>query len=198
MAQRQSPSAGQQPAQQQRGGGLATRGSYGLGWPQGGPFALLHQLDEDMNRLFNEFMGGRAWGSEGAAAWMPQIEMHEREGRLHVCADLPGMSKDDIKVDLSDGQLTIQGERRQASSSGEERGHGYYRSERSYGSFYRSIPLPEGVDVDSARASFRDGVLDVSFDAPSPKGRGRQLTIEDESSSPAQGGPTGGAGGASR
>jgi HSP20 family protein len=184
MFQRPTPSRGA-PAHQ-RGGAVATRG-HGMPSLFGGddgPFALLRQLDEDMNRLFDEFYGGRSFGAEGAPGWMPQVEVQEREGKLHVCADLPGMSKDDVKVDLADGQLTIQGERRRETSSGQEPGQGYYRSERSYGSFYRSIPLPEGIDVDSAQASFRDGVLDVCFDAPKESSRGaRRLEISEGASS---------------
>jgi HSP20 family protein len=181
------------PQAQQRGGAIEPR-RPGMPSPfgsDGGPFALLRQLDEDMNRLFDEFYRGSGiTGGEGG--WMPQVEVQQREGKLHVCADLPGMKKDDIKVDLADGQLTIQGERRRESSGGDDaHGGGYYRSERSYGSFYRSIPLPEGIDVDSAEASFRDGVLDISFDAPKEaQTRARRLEITEGSS------PGGGASGA--
>jgi HSP20 family protein len=196
MFQRHSSSnPGSRAPQQQASGSrsLAPQGGYGmpsLFRGDGGPFALLRQLDDDMNRLFDEFSSGRLSGGEGG--WLPQIEMCERDGRLHVYADLPGMTKDDIKVDLTEGQLTLQGERRSAEEGGEQQ-QGYYRSERSYGSFYRSIPLPDGVNVDSAQASFRDGVLDVSFDAPKQQRRGRTLTIGDGSPTTSAGGRQAGA-----
>jgi HSP20 family protein len=106
-----------------------------------------------------------------------------------VCADLPGLKREDIKVDLDEGRLTIQGERHSHNvddrrTERQQQG-GYYRSERSYGSFYRSIPLPEGIDVDSAQASFRDGVLDITFDAPQSRAaRRRTLEIADDGTAP--------------
>jgi len=181
---RRQPSTGRsvRPAQPGASGEPRGHGVPSLFGGEGGPLALLRQLDEDMNRLFEEFYGGRPWGGEGnGGGWMPQIEVHEREGKLHVCADLPGMRKDDIEVDLADGQLTIQGERRHESEAHDEHRQGFYRSERSYGSFFRSIPLPEGVKPESAQATFRDGVLDISFDVPDERQqRARRLEIRDE------------------
>jgi HSP20 family protein len=185
-----------QTSSSRRGGGygMVPRGS---GLPTlfgGGPFALLQQLDEDLNRLFDELGDGSmlrpsSQQQGGASAWSPQLELYERQGKLHVCADLPGMKREDIKVDLDEGRLTIQGERH-SQNVDDQRGErqqqrGYYRSERSYGSFYRSIPLPEGVDIDSAQANFRDGVLDISFDAPQSRAsRRRTLQIADEATAP--------------
>jgi HSP20 family protein len=152
--------------------GLASR-ERGSDMPSlfgGGPVALLRQLDEDLDRLFQEFSGGQLSGPGigSGGDWMPQIEMCERDGRLHVYADLPGLSKDDIKVDVDDGRLTMQGERR---ASSEDRSQGVYRSERSYGSFYRSV------------------VLDISFEAPQDqRGRTRSLQISDGPSPSSNGG----------
>ena len=92
-----------------------------------------------------------------------------------VRADLPGLSRDDVKVDVTDDAITIQGERRREHE--DERG-GVYRSERSYGSFQRVIALPEGAITDQAKASFRDGVLEITMPAPSEQvTRGRRLEI---------------------
>ena len=160
--------------------GIVSRGSTMPSRFGAGPFGLLHQLDDDLNRLFEELGGGRmSSGRAGQAGfWAPEIEMCERDGKLHVFADLPGMDKDDIKVELDEGRLTIQGER---SSSNEDKSQsGRYHSERSYGSFYRSIALPDGVKPDSAQASFRDGVLDVCFDAPDGSTRQRRRLQIDE------------------
>lgn len=146
---------------------------------QRGPFGLLSQFNADMSRLFDEFMGGRAWASLGATAWMPEIEMRRRDGRLLVCVDLPGLRKDDVSVEVDEGRLTIQGERRQASEEGEADSP-HYRSERSYGSFYRVIGLPPDVDLESAQAQFHDGVLEIGFACEDEQQRqGRRLHIED-------------------
>ena len=123
-----------------------------------------------MDRLFEDFGFGRGWlapGFEGGldrlrtfggASWAPRVEVIERDNQLTVRADLPGMSKDDVQVDIDDNSLVIRGERKTEHEENEE---GYYRSERSYGSFYRQIPLPSGVNTENATAEFRNGVLEV-------------------------------------
>ncbi len=166
-------------------------------WPSlmtGSPFTFMRRFSEEMDRLFEDFGFGRGWlaptfgrdlfprgfGELGQSVWSPQVEMFEREGQLVLRADLPGLTKDDVKVEVTDGAINISGERK---SEHEERDEGYYRSERSYGSFYRSVPLPEGVNADDARASFRNGVLEVVMQAPQREERrkGRQLEIKEES-----------------
>jgi HSP20 family protein len=167
-----------------RGSRLAHGGNYGLSpSAQPSPFSFMRRFGEEMDRLFEDFgFGGLGRGlmssdigGLGRTAWSPQIEMFEREGKLVVRADLPGMNKDDVKVDLEDDAITIQGERK---SEHEENREGYYRTERSYGSFSRTIPLPEGVNGEDAKASFRNGVLEIVMEGPKRKG-GRRLDIED-------------------
>jgi len=97
-------------------------------------------------------------GSARLSSWLPAVEVTERGNTLVVRADLPGINQDDLKVEVTPDGLTIQGERKREH---EERGAWGYRSERSYGSFYRTIPLPEGASVDGAKAAFKDGVLEV-------------------------------------
>jgi HSP20 family protein len=187
--QRQQQGEGQKGGRQQspqaaqttggRGGGQQTavaRREQSQPSPWGGsPFAFMRRFSEEMDRLFEDFrlgggllaptfgreLGGA--GSAGGALWSPQVEVFEREGQLVVRADLPGMTKDDINVEINDDALVIRGERRSEREEDEE---GYYRTERSYGSFYRSIPLPEGVDAEDANATFRNGVLEVTMPAP--------------------------------
>ncbi len=118
-------------------------------------------------------------GSRAGSMWIPRIEMFERDGNLVITADLPGTKKGDVNVELHHDHVVIQGERRQDQTVNER---GFYRSERSYGSFYRSIPLPQGVDGDSAKATFEDGVLRVEMKAPEQK-KARQLDIADSSRS---------------
>ena len=134
------------------------------------PFTLMRRFSEEMENLFGDFGLGRGWLTPVTdkinlvqGIWSPQVEMFERNGELVVRADLPGLTKDDVKVDIGAHGITIEGERKQEDK--EER-EGYYRSERSYGKFYRTLPLPEGVDADDAEATFRDGVLEVTMRAP--------------------------------
>jgi HSP20 family protein len=140
----------------------------------GTPFAFMRRFSEEMDRLFEDFGFGRGWLAPGfergldrletlaEGAWAPQVEVIERDNRLIVRADLPGMTKDDVKVDLDDNSLVIRGERKTEHEEDEE---GYYRSERSYGSFYRRIPLPSGVKAEEANADFRNGVLEITMPA---------------------------------
>jgi HSP20 family protein len=108
--------------------------------------------------------------------WTPNIEVFERKGEFVVRADLPGMTKDHLKVEVSDGELVIQGERKEEK---EQKEKGYYASERSYGAFYRALPLPEGVKADEAKATFKDGVLEIVMPAAKlPEKPGRQLEIK--------------------
>ena len=117
----------------------------------------------------------RATGQGTTTVWTPQIETFQRGDQFVVRADLPGLKKEDVNVEVADDALTIQGERRQER---EENREGYYRSERSYGSFYRVVPLPEGVITESAKANFKDGVLEVTVQAPPHEvSRRRRLPI---------------------
>lgn len=175
------------PTTSQQGGMTRRGGSPSLFGGRGGPFEVFRRLDEDMDRLFNQLWGGGrslmrgGRGEDVPSVWMPQLEVAEREGKLHVCADLPGVRKEDVKVSIEGDQLVMQGERRSSHEEGQPGGN-YFHSERSYGSFYRSIPLPEGVDPQTVDASFRDGVLDVCFDAPrTQQQQARHIEIRDAS-----------------
>jgi HSP20 family protein len=103
--------------------------------------------------------------------WAPQIETLQRGDQFVVRADLPGLRKDDVEVDITDDAITIQGERRDEHKEEQE---GYFRSERVYGRFYRVVPLPEGAISESAKADFRNGVLEVTIQAPPKEVRQRR------------------------
>jgi HSP20 family protein len=148
------------------------------------PTDLMRRVRGEMDRVFEDLGFGNltnAWpGGEnfGPALWSPQVEVFNREGQLVIRADLPGLNKDDVKVDLTDDAITIEGERKQEH---EENREGYYRSERSYGRFYRSIPLPEGVNANTAQANFRNGVLEITIEAPQRvESKRRKLEIAGE------------------
>ena len=144
------------------------------------PLASVRRLSGEMERLFEGMRGGkpRPWHDfELEGGWLPDIEAFEEKGQLVVRADVPGMSKDDVTVTIGDATLTIEGERKVDTK---DRGKGYYRSERAYGQFRRCLGLPEGVDVDRATASFKDGVLEVRMPAPTPsENQGRRVEIAD-------------------
>ena len=180
-----TPSSQQQdqyaPTTGQQGGSVAKRrGGAALPslWSGRGPLELVRQLDEDMDRLFHRLWGGGR--GDVQQMWAPQLEVFERDGKLHVHADLPGMKKEDVQLSVENDQLVIHGERRSEHEDKGEQPGGYWHSERSYGSFYRSVPLPEGVDASTAKASFKGGVLEVTFDAPKvQKQQGRKIDIGD-------------------
>ena len=142
------------------------------------PFSFMRRFSEEMDRLFEDFsFGGGLTSGRGQLSrnlWMPQVETFEREGQLVIRADLPGLSKDDVNVEMTDDAITISGERH---NENEENREGFYRSERSYGSFYREIPLPEGVNADDAKATFNNGVLEITLNAPQLQSRSRKLEI---------------------
>jgi HSP20 family protein len=144
------------------------------------PFSFMRRFGEDMEQLLVEFGGGGLMrgGFGELASWTPQIEMFQREGQLVIRADLPGLRKDDVQVELREDSVILRGERQEERK--EER-EGFYRTERSYGKFYREIPLPEGVDTDEATATFRDGVLEIAMPAREGEAGGRKLEIQDSS-----------------
>ena len=145
------------------------------------PGNLVRRFRDEMDRLFEDFGFDNLTRSLpnaealGLGLWAPEVEIFERAGEMVVRADLPGLNKEDIRIDLTDRAITIDGERRQEH---EKSDNGYYRSERSYGRFYRRIPLPESVDIDTAKAYFRDGVLEVTFAVSERKEhRARKLEV---------------------
>lgn len=179
--------SGQASSAAGRSSGLSRRDPFGLG-SLGNPFAMMQSLANEMDRLFESFGFGRSnrlfdrpsggglqgWG-QGGGLWSPQIEVSRRGNELVVCADLPGMKKEDLHVEVREDHLVLEGERRQ-ENEGEE--GGLYRSERSYGRFYRAIPLPEGTNPEQAQANFRDGVLEIKLPLPQqPEQRSRRIEV---------------------
>ncbi len=172
-------------AQQDQNRQMSPRWSRAGGFTS--PFELMNRMSEEMDQMFDRMLGGfglpsRSWsrgvpviGREGT--WTPRVEAFQQGDRFVVRADLPGMKKEDVQVELTDEALTIRGERHDEH---EEQREGYFHSEREYGQFYRAIPLPAGVISESAQASFRNGVLEVSMQAaPSEANRGRKLEIKE-------------------
>jgi HSP20 family protein len=121
-------------------------------------------IQNEMNRLFNTFFDTPTH-SNGAThrRWIPAMDLVETEDSFVLSADLPGVSESDVNIEVEDNVLTISGERK---SEHEDRKAGYYRVERSYGSFRRSLTLPEGVDPEAVKATFDKGVLQVTVPKP--------------------------------
>ncbi len=157
----------------------------------GGPITMMRHIAEDMEKLFADFRRDRGFSEMSLFdddffrferddffnGFSPPVEMFERDGKLIVRTDLPGMEKDDITVEIHDNRLTIEGERKQEIK---EEADNLYRSERSYGSFYRQLPLPESVKAEDARATFKNGVLEITLAAPQLKTKGKRLEITED------------------
>ena len=126
------------------------------------PIRELDSLQGDMNRLFDRFFEGRAPNGT-ARRWIPAMDLVETDDHLVLRGDLPGMSEDDLDIEIKDNGLTVSGERKAES---EEKGEGYHRVERAFGSFSRSLTLPQGVDADQIKAEFDKGVLEVTIPKP--------------------------------
>jgi HSP20 family protein len=175
-ASEQNPQPGEQRSlQQSKPFGFSRRQSY----PAPGPFSLMRRFSEDMDRLFSGMFGSGfeepGLGDLGPSTMWPQIEVTQQGSKLIVQADVPGLKQEDVNVEVRDHELSISGERRSSSDSNTG---GFYRSERSYGTFYRTIALPEGAKTDSASATFENGVLRIEIEAPSEaQGRGRRVEI---------------------
>jgi len=155
------------------------------------PFTLFERFADGIDRVFDDMGFGRgwappfsrqtSWAGSDSDRWSPAIDVFHRGNEFVVHAELPGMKKDDITVDIKDDGICIQGERKRETKEDRD---GVYRAERSYGSFYRMIPLPDGSMVDQANAKFKDGVLEITMPAPPEHlRRGRRLEIGDGASS---------------
>jgi HSP20 family protein len=128
------------------------------------PARELQTLQQEVNRLFGSvFDTPTGAGNGGSRRWIPAMDLVEQGDHYVLRADLPGLSEEDVKVELEDNVLTIAGERK---SEHEQRKEGYYRVERASGHFSRSLTLPEGIDPESIQAHFKNGVLEVRVPKP--------------------------------
>jgi HSP20 family protein len=150
------------------------------------PFTFFRQMSSELERMFEtsgwpsfRFPALRARTTGEGPGWFPQVDVFEKDHRLITRIDLPGLTKEDVKVEVADGHLAISGERKAET---EEKKENFYRCEREFGSFYRAVPLPEGMKLDDVKATFANGVLEVSIPLPAkPEAAVRNIEIEDES-----------------
>ena len=138
-----------------------------------GPFELMRRFTDELDHAF-EGLGLTRGGGE-IEKWTPSVEICERDNNLVVRAELPGLDSKDVKVEMTDDGLIIQGEKKREH---EERQEGFHKSERVYGQFYRHIPLPEGAEVDQAKAQINNGVLEVVIPMSEERRKPRSIPVE--------------------
>ena len=136
------------------------------------PGSIFRRMSDEMDRMWGEFGLQRG---EGRGAWTPAIEVMHREGSLVVRAELPGLKPDDVKLEITDDAIVVEGERKEEH---EETQGGRRMSERRYGHFYRSVPLPEGANAEQAKARFDNGVLEITVPVQDTGSKRRQIPIE--------------------
>jgi len=120
-------------------------------------------LQSEMNRVFDAFFGSSPGNGGRARRWVPAMDLIEKDDHLVLRADLPGIDPDEVEIEVKDGVLTVSGERK---AEHEDKAEGYYRVERAYGSFARTLSLPDGIDADRIAADFDNGVLEVKIPKP--------------------------------
>jgi len=133
------------------------------------PLAMMREMQRDMARWFSE-----STASSGDAEWCPAIEARRENGAIIVCAELPGVKKDDVHVEIRDNALHIEGDRKYEKKIEEK---DYLLTERSYGHFERTIGLPEGADSEQIMAEMKDGILEVRIPVTETRSKTREVPI---------------------
>jgi HSP20 family protein len=146
------------------------------------PFREIATLQNEMSRLMNSFAGLGGGNGESTRSWVPAVDVWETDNELVYAFDLPGIPEDKISIEFEDGALTVSAERERTQELSEEN---LYRFERRFGTFSRTIGLPQGVDESQIKADYHDGVLEVRVAKPEQSkprriqiGSGEQKTIE--------------------
>jgi HSP20 family protein len=137
------------------------------------PLRELNSLQHEMNRMFDTVFGDRPGGNGGSRRWIPAMDLLETGDHFVLRADLPGVSEDDVNIELEDNTLTVSGERKAEHT---ERQEGFYRVERAFGAFSRALTLPRGVNSDEISAQFDNGVLEVRIPKPE-ESKPRRISI---------------------
>ena len=142
-------------------------------------------FSSEINRLFDTLFEPANGTANRSQRWLPAMDLVEADDHFVLKADLPGLGEDDVSIEVQDNILTLSGERK---AEHERKEKGYYRLERSFGRFSRSLTLPEGVNADAISASFDKGVLEVSIPKPEERkprrisiganGNGKPATLE--------------------
>ncbi len=142
------------------------------------PFRNVSTLQDRINRMFNETLP-RAWDNGEDLAlrdWNPAVDIFDREDSIVIHAELPGVKKEDVSVEFKENVLTLKGQRQCDAEIKEEC---FYRRERTFGSFQRAFTMPDGIDVEKIKASYRDGVLEIAIPKLAEK-RPKQIEVKIE------------------
>jgi HSP20 family protein len=138
------------------------------------PLRELASIQSEMNRLFNTVFEPATGGNGGTVRrWLPAMDLVETDDNFVLRADLPGVSEEDVNVEVEDNVLTVSGERKAEHETTKE---GYHRVERAFGQFSRSLTLPEGIDAEAVSASFDRGVLEIRIPKPEAR-KPRKISI---------------------
>jgi HSP20 family protein len=133
------------------------------------PFGVMREFSEEMDNMYKNMAP-----KMGAEFFAPAVDIKLAAGNLIVTADLPGLKKEEVKIEVTGDALVIEGERKRVEKEEKE---GYKKYERTYGKFYRTIPLPEGAKIEMAKAELTEGVLTITV--PVPEVKARQVPIEE-------------------
>ncbi len=147
--------------------------------PRSRPFNELEELEHRMEDFFGRsMMPGFRRVPQVEEDWMPALDVYEKDDRFIVKAELPGMKMDDIDISVADGNLVIKGEKK---TEEEVQDDDYYRCERTYGNFFRSIALPSNIDADKIEANYEDGILEISA-AKSEESKPKKIQVSSKAS----------------
>lgn len=184
-----SPESGQT-----RSPSMSRRKTGEMSRPSHNPWQTMTRLSREMDQLFDSFFGNRfgfprlarSWpfesggtgtgGDDLSSLWSPNVDVRRRGDSVIIHAELAGISKDAVRIEATEQGIAISGERNETREE-DANERGYQLKERSYGSFYREIPLPEGAQVDQAKATMREGVLEITVPLKETQSR-RQIRIE--------------------
>jgi len=154
------------------------RGTHAMGIPMApadffrmNPFSLMRRMTEELDRTFREVSGS----GPSESVWAPAIEVAQQDKNYVVRAEVPGLQPNDVKLEITDDAIVIQGERKVEK---EENKSGVHVTERHYGRFYRAIPLPEGAKADEASAKYENGVLEITVPTEEQRNRRREIPIQ--------------------
>ncbi|MGB5156312.1 Hsp20/alpha crystallin family protein [Desulfobacterium sp. N47] len=141
------------------------------------PFVSMTNFQDQINRIFDDVMRSKDVEDDvNLCTWKPAVDIYNDNGSINIKAELPGVDKKDVSVDIKDNTITIKGERIINNQTKEEN---YYRRERKSGSFYRAFTLPYAVNADSVKAKFKDGMLKIEILKPEEE-KPRQISVTHE------------------
>lgn len=128
------------------------------------PYGAVASLQDSINKLFQDAFSRANIDEDFAlSAWKPVVDIFDKDDAIAIHAELPGVKKEDVAIEVKDNVLTLRGERTESKEIKEDK---YYRKERTFGSFHRAFTLPAAVNPDSIRATFKDGVLEIEIPKP--------------------------------